>query len=225
MITLVDNFLNKITMYRLTLYVLIGIYVGGFILSCFHLLSFSPILMLLSGAFILLICFIFNKLFARVFNAVVNFESIYITSLILMLIVSPASTLWDWPYWGFLFWVSVWAMGSKYIFAIKKKHIFNPAAFAVALTALTLHQSATWWVGTLYMSPLVIIGGLLIVRKLRRFDLVLSFIVVALTTIISFRAFDWNSGYNIGIQALLYSPILFLTLLNLIGLPSFHLLC
>ena len=30
---------------------------------------------------------------------------------------------------------------------LNKKHLFNPAAFAVALTALTINQSATWWIG------------------------------------------------------------------------------
>ena len=43
------------------------------------------------------------------------------------------------------------------------KHIFNPAAFGVALTALFLGLSATWWVGTGVMMPFVVIGvGLLL---------------------------------------------------------------
>jgi Na+-translocating ferredoxin:NAD+ oxidoreductase RnfD subunit len=58
-------------------------------------------------------------------------------------------------------------------------------AIGVALTALTLGLSATWWVGTTVMLPYVLIGGLLIVRKTLRSDLVYSFLIVALFTIIA----------------------------------------
>ena len=73
-------------------------------------------------------------------------------------------------------------MASKYIVAINKKHLFNPVAFAVAVTALTINQTASWWVGNAPMLPFVLIGGLLVVRKIRRFDLVLSFFFAALVT-------------------------------------------
>jgi ferredoxin-NADP reductase len=65
-------------------------------------------------------------------------------------------------------------MASKYVLAIRRKHLFNPAAVAVALTALTLNQAASWWVGALPMMPFVLVGGLLIARKLARFDLIVS---------------------------------------------------
>ena len=71
-------------------------------------------------------------------------------------------------------------MASKYLFTIRKKHIFNPAAFAVALTALTINQSASWWVGTPLMLPAVLLGGLLIIRKVRRFDAAIAFTASAL---------------------------------------------
>ena len=65
-------------------------------------------------------------------------------------------------------------MASKYIFTIGRKHIFNPAAFSVALSALILGQSATWWIdGNLVLLPCAL-GGLLIVRKSA--DLISSFL-------------------------------------------------
>jgi ferredoxin-NADP reductase len=70
-------------------------------------------------------------------------------------------------------------MASKYILAIRRKHIFNPAALAVALSAFTLNRAASWWVGTLAMMPFVLVGGLLVARKIARFDLVLSFLAAA----------------------------------------------
>ncbi len=85
---------------------------------------------------------------------------------------------------SFLIWAAIWAMACKYIFAINKKHLFNPAAFAVALTALTINQSASWWIGgNLPMLAFVLVGGLLVTRKIQRFDLVLSFFAVGLVTI------------------------------------------
>ena len=68
-----------------------------------------------------------------------NAESAYISALILALIITPYQTpndLW------FLVWAGVLAMASKYIVAIRHTHIFNPIAFAVALTYLTINQTA-----------------------------------------------------------------------------------
>ncbi|NDE68258.1 oxidoreductase [bacterium] len=120
-----------------------------------------------------------NSVFAWAFNAPTNSESVYITALILVLIISPIASPHDTLFFSLAVWASVWAMASKYIFAIGKKHMFNPAALAVAITALALEQSASWWVGTSIMAPFVLIGGILLVRKLIRADLVVSFFVVA----------------------------------------------
>ncbi len=50
-------------------------------------------------------------------------------------------------------------------------------------------QPATWWVGgNLPLLPVVLIGGVLIVRKLQRFDLVATFILVALGTVLATTA-------------------------------------
>ena len=77
------------------------------------------------------------------------------------------------PRIGAVVFASIWAMASKYVFAVDRRHIFNPAAFGVAASALLLNQPATWWIGgNLAMLPLVVVGGVLLVRKLRRFDLV-----------------------------------------------------
>ncbi|TIP32075.1 MAG: hypothetical protein E5X69_30935, partial [Mesorhizobium sp.] len=72
------------------------------------------------------------------------------------------------------------------ILAVGRKHLFNPAALGVALTALLLDHPATWWVGSnIWLFPLVLVGGALVVRKLRRLDLVATFLGAALATIIA----------------------------------------
>jgi len=176
----IDNFLNRITMYKIVLYVLVALEIVALILSTLGLLSFSPLSLIYSSVIIILASWVTNKLFAYVFKTHANAESYVITALILALIISPPQITEYLSIIPFLIWASVWAMASKFILAINKKHVFNPAAFAVALTALTIDQSATWWVGSIYMLPFVFVGGLLITRKIHRFDLVISFSVFAL---------------------------------------------
>lgn len=69
-------------------------------------------------------------------------------------------------------------MASKYILALHKKHIFNPAAIAVVITAFTINGSASWWVGNTALFPFLLLG-FLIVKKIRRFGMVSCFILVS----------------------------------------------
>ncbi len=179
----VDNFLNNITMYRLVLYLLIIWAFVGLLYSIFGVLPFDPLNYIFSFTFIVSISLITNYIFAKVFEAPTNVESVYITALILGLIISPPLHT---NQIIFIFWAAALSMASKYIFAISKKHLFNPAAIAVLITYFAINSSASWWVGTLYMLPWISIGSLLIVRKLRRWDLVLSFLASALVTMLVF---------------------------------------
>ncbi|MCX6757601.1 MAG: RnfABCDGE type electron transport complex subunit D [Candidatus Nomurabacteria bacterium] len=179
----IDNFLNKITMYRIVLYVLISFFAFSVVLSIFKFLPYTPIDLISSLIMILFISWISNIIFAYVYDAPTNIESVYITALILFFIITPAQGGVYSEFLPFAFWASVWAMASKYIFAIGRKHLFNPAAFAVILTAFTINQFASWWIGTLSMLPIVLIGGFLVIRKIRRADLLFSFIISALITV------------------------------------------
>lgn len=171
-------------MYRLVLYYLVVLLLLAVVFSSFKLLPSAPLDIIISTLVFLVFSWATNQLFAKVFKAQVNTESVYITALILALIVTPAQTLSDFV---FLFWVSVLAMASKYILALGQKHLFNPAAIAVVITALFANHSASWWVGNSAMFPFVAVGGLLIVRKIKREDLVFYFLLttLAVTTLIA----------------------------------------
>jgi glycine betaine catabolism B len=211
----IDNFLNKITMYRLVLYVLTLMVLAGVLFSFLGILPYGPVLFLAGTAFVIVTSLVLNEIFSFIFDAPTNVESVYITALILILIITPIKDIGDISYWMFLFWASVWGVASKYIFAIGKKHIFNPAAFAVAITALTINQYASWWIGTIIMAPFVILGGFLVVRKIRRFDLIASFMAVALIFIIGARATDIISSANLAYKTIFYTPILFFAFIML----------
>ncbi len=206
MLKALDNWLNRVTMYRLVLYYLIGLLALGFVLPFAHVLTFDPIALLFSVGLLLAVCGLANWVFAKAFGAVTNAESGWISALILALIITPPQTVRD--IW-FLFWAGVLAMASKYIVAIGRKHLFNPVAFAVAVTYLAANQSASWWVGSAPMLPLVLIGGALIVRKLRRFDLVLSFLGVSLATSVVLSIFSGESPLAAVQNIWLYSPLIF----------------
>jgi glycine betaine catabolism B len=174
--SIIDNLLNRVTMYRLVLYYLIALIAVGVVLSFAHVLGYDPYALLFSTAFILAVCSATNWVFARVTGVATNVESSAITGLILALIISPIGGYGD--LW-FLFWASVLAIASKYIINIRGKHLFNPAAFGVAVTYLVINQTASWWIGNPTMLPFVLLGGLLVTRKLRRFKLVWSFMAAA----------------------------------------------
>jgi ferredoxin-NADP reductase len=205
----IDNLLNRITMYRLMLYYLLALLGVAAIFGALGILPYSPLAILLSAAIILAVCWAMNSFFAWSFNVPANAESFYITAFILALIITPISLK---PFNAASFWflvlASVFAMTSKYIVAINKKHIFNPAAFAVAATALTFNQYASWWVGgNLPLLAFVLIGGLLIARKIQRFDLVLTFFVTAIVSIIATNA-SFNP-FTTAEKAIIHTTILF----------------
>ncbi len=164
-------------MYRLVLYVLLGFLGLATILSFFSLLPFSPIALVASTIFLVIMCWAANTILARVFDVPANVESVYITALILALILDPAQSPTAFQFLG---WAAILAMASKYLLALNRKHIFNPAAIAVVITAFVLGETASWWVGTLDMLPLVLFGGWLVARKIRQEDVVVVCCVVAL---------------------------------------------
>ena len=149
----IDYILDRITMYRLVLYVLISFIGMAAILAYFRLLPFSPLWLLGSSLFLVIMCWATNTAFAYTFKVPTNIESGPITALILALIISPAQSLTTFQFLG---WAAILAMASKYILALNKKHLFNPAAIAVVITLFAVGDSASWWVGTASMLPIVL---------------------------------------------------------------------
>lgn len=206
MLNAIDNFLDGITMYRLILYYLAVLVAAALGLGFIGLIPINPLQLLFSTALITFFCWVTNSLFSSFFEAPANIESLYISALIMALILSPA---WNFTGLMFLVWTSVWAMASKYVFAIGKKHVFNPVAIAVVITGFALNQSASWWVGTLYMMPFVLAGGLMVARKIRRFDLVLGFYATALAITLGFGLLKGSNLMAVANNALFESPLFF----------------
>ncbi|MDO8504901.1 MAG: FAD-dependent oxidoreductase, partial [Candidatus Liptonbacteria bacterium] len=75
---------------------------------------------------------------------------------------------------------------------------------------------ASWWVGALSMLPFVFIGGLLIVRKIRRFDLVFSFITMAAVSSFWLGLQRGVSIGNIATQTFLHSSLFFFAFIMMV---------
>ncbi len=213
MLNLIDKLLNRITMYRLVLYYLIALVLIAGVFGAIGILPYGPLALAFSTAILVAVSLITNKVFAGVFKTQTNVESIYITALILALIITPVVPT-DAMGISFLVWAAILAMASKYILAIRKKHLFNPAALAVAVTAFAIGQSATWWVGgNLPMMAFVIVGGLLVARKIQRFDLIFAFFAAAIaSTITTATTFDPLLTLQ---QVALHTPIFFFAFIML----------
>lgn len=173
MIPYIDNILNATTMYKLVFSCLMAMALFAVIFGFAGGLPYSGWQLLFSALAFTVFCFFINYGFAKALGAPATNESAIISGFILFFIMNPAANLQDMLV---IFLISLVAMASKYIIAINKKHIFNPAAFAAVVFGFTPY-AAGWWVANLYMLPLVCIVGFLIVRKIRRFNLFIACVI------------------------------------------------
>jgi ferredoxin-NADP reductase len=208
----IDKFLNKITMYRLMVYTL-SIYVCLAIVYAFMgRLAFSPTALVVSLGVILAAAYATDRGLGRLFHVPTNMESSLITSLIIFLIVQPAHTLA-----GGLALALAGAASSlaKFLLAWNGKHIFNPAAFAATLVSLIGLQATTWWVGSSNFWPVTLVLGLLVVRKIRRFPLFITFVVIAVLLQVVLYAHGHQALLSAAKHMLIASPLIFLSTLML----------
>lgn len=204
----IDSLINSITMYRLVFYVLSVMAVCAFVLGFSGNLFFGVDELILSLIVLFVCCFVGNWFFARVFRVGVNIESWMITALILFLLFVPTLDLKG---LGYLAIGSFVAMGSKYILALRRMHIFNPAAMAAVLLGFNPESAALWWVGTPWMLPVVMIGGLIVLRKTRKFGMFGYFLIGAIVVSVLVAL---NRGIGVGFdfwkEILLSTPLIFL---------------
>ncbi|HDX9577354.1 TPA: RnfABCDGE type electron transport complex subunit D [Bacillus pseudomycoides] len=97
-----------------------------------------------------------------------------ITGLIVALVLSPMVS----SYISIL--TAAIAIISKHLFTVKKKPIFNPAAFGLLITAVLLSSGQSWW-GGLSMLPawcivFVCAAGFFVAEKVNKFPQVFSFL-------------------------------------------------
>ncbi len=202
----IDKFLNSITMYKLVLYGLLSLAGVSIILSLLKLLPYSPFQFGETFLVLVITCWITNVTISKLLKAPTNSESYFITAVILYCIMAPIASLTD---LYITITAGILAMASKYILAIHKRHIFNPAAIAVLILGIIGYGNAIWWVGSLNLLPFVLILGLLVVRKIRRFYLFWTFLFTSVTTIVLFNLKNGLSPTDSLIQSFTSWPLIF----------------
>lgn len=176
----IDRQLNNYTMYRVVLYGLFALAGVALVIAGMGKLPFTTWQLTLLLALCLTTSFVAHQLVGRLFRSVSNLESGTISSLIFFFILAPVRDLHDVA-------VSVgtifFAVFSKYLLAVDKKHIFNPVAIGLVVAGLFGYGNAIWWVGSSVLLPFVLLLALAVVRKLRRFDVFSAFIITSLVTV------------------------------------------
>jgi len=179
-------FFRRILTYRLAFYYLSAIMLAALALSAAGVVHQSVVNLAFSTVLVLLVCLAVNWAFARTFGAASNWESVAISAFIIALIITPVAPT-DFAGVAFLALVSAWAMASKYMVATRKRHLFNPAALGAALIGIGLHRTVSWWVGDYsLLLPVIVLGGALMLSRLRYYGMVAAYAVVVLAITIAY---------------------------------------
>jgi glycine betaine catabolism B len=166
--------LDRMTMYRVVMYALFGVIATAFLLALSGLLAHSVGDMALSFLVITGAAIVAHTICARISGAPANSESSYITAFILFLIVTPAQSEGALLISG---GVAALSIVLKYVVVYRKRHVCNPAALGLLIGGLFGYIGADWWVGSRYLLPVVLIAAVLVVLKVRRFELFLVYVL------------------------------------------------
>jgi ferredoxin-NADP reductase/Na+-translocating ferredoxin:NAD+ oxidoreductase RnfD subunit len=203
----IDSQLNRLTTYLFVTVSLILILISALILSVFHELPQSAGAIIASILVLTIICCLVNRLCSIIWHVNTNKESWLITALILALIIPPTTLSLH-----YLFLIAIaglTAMLSKYVLVFRRHHLFNPAAIAMLILGITKILPATWWVGSPALFVPVLIIGLLVLRKIRHFQLFTVYIVMAIVMAF-FAGLDRSQQASYILHtALLSSPLIF----------------
>lgn len=188
---MLDRWLGRFTMYRLVSLTLGVIALVAVALTAAGRLGdgvFGVGAMLLSLLVFVVASLGSNALIGRWVGAHPHLESSLITALLLWFLYWPSSE----P--STLAWfagAAVLANASKYVLAVRRRHLFNPAATGVVLlellrwpTHLESIPSTSWWVASDVLLPVVVVGALLVLYRTRRLAVGLVFAVIAAGLII-----------------------------------------
>ncbi|WP_434993809.1 FAD-dependent oxidoreductase [Arthrobacter sp. Ld5] len=202
-----DGLLGRMTMYRLALVLLVILTVEALVLALAGLLAFTPAE--IGGTLVAAVggTIIGTRLMALILRLRPHGESSLITGLILFLIMFPSATGAGLA--GILA-AGVAAGASKFLLAVRGRHVFNPAAAGAVVATLFGVGVAGWWVANAYMLPVVAVGGALLLYRTRKAGMAAVFLVVTIGVLL-FGLVQNGVMPGAGLQLVLTSyPVLFL---------------
>ncbi|KQX06464.1 hypothetical protein ASC59_00890 [Leifsonia sp. Root1293] len=171
-----DSSLGRVSGYRLMTVGLSAIAVVAFVLSATGLLFYTPTQLALSLVVAVGSVAATGWIAGRIVHSPAHLESSVITGLLLFFLFWPTE---DPAQLGVLALTGTLATASKYLLAVRGRHIFNPAAIAAVIIAFTQLGSSVWWVANSFLLPVVLIAGFLVLWRTRRFAVAGVFVAVA----------------------------------------------
>jgi enediyne biosynthesis protein E5 len=116
-----------------------------------------------------------------------------ITGLIIGVVLSPAA------HWYVTVLAAALAMGSKHILKIKRKPIFNPAAFGLGAASF-LSAGQSWW-GALPELPawcivFMLVGGFVVTKRINKFPQVFVFLGVYFIALLFMALFNIGDAFD-----------------------------
>jgi ferredoxin-NADP reductase len=173
---MLDRMTGRVTMYRLVVLTLIVLAVIAVVLSFAGQIFYTPTEIALTAVVAVGATFVSSWLFALLFRTRAHLESSIITGLLLLFLFRPTTDVAE---LGTIALAALIASASKYLLAIRRRHIFNPAAIGALIVGLLQLNFAAWWIATPAMLPFTAIAALLILYRTHRLVMGLWFIALA----------------------------------------------
>ncbi|WP_448061072.1 FAD-dependent oxidoreductase [Cellulomonas hominis] len=205
--TAIDTLLGRVTMYRLVTVCLLVISATALGLSIAGQIFYTPGALALSGLVAVAASVTSARVFAALARTTAHTESAIVTGLLLFLLFWPTTEL---RYLAVLALAAVVANASKYLIAVRGRHVLNPAAAGALVIGLTRLDVPVWWVADRLLLPVVALGALAVLWRTRRLLMAGVFLVVAVTLVVIRLA---NAGQDLGSAlstALTSYPVVFL---------------
>ncbi|MBG6055540.1 ferredoxin-NADP reductase [Salinibacterium sp. CAN_S4] len=180
---LLDRVTGAIPMYKLVVIGLAAITALAFVLSFAGQLSRSPLELVASLLVAIAATSGSGWIAARLAKRQPHPESSIITGLLIFMIMEPTI---EPVALGGIALSGVVASASKYLIAVRGRHVFNPAATGTFIIGIAGIAFPVWWIGTPYLQPVIIIGALLVLYRTQR--LAMGVVFAGLAGVISVSA-------------------------------------
>ena len=207
-----DRVTGLLTMYKFVLFVLIAVGVNALVLSLLGVISYDPLSLLASALVALVFTNASGWIAAKIARVEPHLISSFITGLLVFFVMQPKLDLLGLS--GIAIAGTV-AGASKYLLAVRGRHVFNPAALGAIVPTLIVFTTfigmsfGVWWIGTPLLQPIIVIGAFLVLYRTQRLILGVTFVVLA-AALASAVAVTGGQEPGAAIQqVLLQSPILF----------------
>ena len=174
--TMLDRATGAIPMYKLVILCLAAITAVAFVLSFVGQLSRSPLELLVSLIVAVAATALTGWLGALVVKRQFHVESSIITGVLIFMVMEPTI---DPVALGGVALAGVLASASKYLIAVRGRHIVNPTAAGTFVVGILGIAYPIWWIGTPFLQPVIIIGALLVLYRTQRLALGAAFAMVA----------------------------------------------